>query len=327
MNRFRRRVLAAATATVGAAALAPAAYAQTYPDRPIRLIVPFAAGSASDIVARTISEPMSRALGQPFIIDDKPGANSTLGTTLAAKSAPDGYTLVLATNSGLAASPGGLTEGLAYNPVTDLKYISLVGSIAYVLLVNNALDVGSAKELIERAKASPGKLNYASGNTGGIAYMGYIAKAYGVDMVHVPYKSTPPALVDLIGGQVQAMMADVASATPRIREGKVKALGVPQKTRHPLLPDVPTFAEQGLQTPPDMSGWWALVAPAGTPDAILERLNAEVVKVLNMPEVRKTLLNNGVVPTPSTRAEVTAYQREQLGVWTEIVRSLNLKQN
>lgn len=316
--------IAGVVAAAGLIAAASVA-AQPYPNKPIRFVVPYTAGSASDILARAIAEPLSKAMGQPFIVDNKPGNNSTLGTQFTARSAPDGYTLALATNSGLAASPGGLTGGVQYDPVKDLSYVSLVGSIYYVWIVNDGVQANSARELIDLIKTHPGKYNYASGNTGGISFGGHIKNTYGLDMTHVPYKSTPPALVDLIGGQVQLMMADVASALPMIRAGKVRAVGVPSAQRNPLLPEVPTFAENGLQTPPDMRGWWAVVAPAGTPEDILSRLNSELVKILNTASIKATLLQNGIVATPSTRQQAMHYQKEQLQVWTNIVRDLKLK--
>ncbi|GAB2484735.1 tripartite tricarboxylate transporter substrate binding protein [Comamonas humi] len=310
-----------------ALAASAAVQAQPWPDKPIRLIVPYTAGSASDLMSRVISEPLAKALGQPIVIDNKPGANSTLGTHLAAKSAPDGYTLLMATNAGLAASPGGLTDNVPYDPLKDLRYITLVGSVSYVWIANNDMKARSAKEMLDYIKAHPKQTNYASGNTGGIAYGGFLKNTYGLDITHASYKSTPPAIVDLIGGQVQVMMADVASATPMIQSGKVKALGVPVAQRNPLLPDVPTFAEQGLVTPPDMSGWWMVAAPAGTPEAVLTRLNTELVKVLGLPEVRAKLLQSGIVASPSSREEAAKYQREQLDVWRRMVKELDLKGN
>jgi len=321
MKLFRRLCsLVAAATLVGQPALA-----QTYPERPIRLVVPYSAGSASDMLARTVAEPLAKALGQPIVIENKPGGNSTLGTNLVAKAAPDGYTIGLAANSGLAASPGGLTDGVPYNPVTDLKYVSQIGSIPFVLVVNNDVPVRTVKELLAYVKANPGKLNYASGNTGGIAYMGHIKNSNALEITHIPYKSTPPAVVDLIGGQVQVMMMDAASAGPMLKAGKLRALAISSATRNPQLPEVPTFPESGLPLPPDMSGWWALIAPAGTPDAVLDRLNAEVVKVLKTPDVSTSLQNKGIVPTPSTRAQSTAFQKEQLEIWTRMVRELKLK--
>ncbi|MGD9883390.1 MAG: Bug family tripartite tricarboxylate transporter substrate binding protein [Reyranella sp.] len=299
--------------------------AQPYPNKPIRLIVPFAAGSASDILARMIGEPLSQALGQPIIVDNKPGNNTTVGTELVATAPPDGYTLGLLTNSGLAASPGGLTSGVRYDPVKDLSYITLVASVNYVWLVNNDVDAKTAPELIKLIKANPGKYNYASGNTGGIAYGGYLKNAHKLDVTHVPYKSTPQALADLISGHVQLMVADVPASLSMIRSGKVRPVGVPAPQRYVLLPDVPTFAELGLPTPPNMDGWWALVAPAGTPDAILDRLNKEVVKILKADAIKAKLLQSSFMPTPSTRQQATQYQKDQLQVWKTMIKDLDLK--
>lgn len=299
--------------------------AQPYPNKPIKLIVPFAAGSGSDILARIISDPLSQALGQPIIIENKPGNNTTLGTEMVVAAAPDGYTLGLLTNSGLAASPAGLTSGVRYDPAKDLSYVTLVASVNYVWLVNNDVNAKTAPELIKLIKANPGKYNYASGNTGGIAYGGYIKNAHQLDMTHVPYKSTPPALADVVSGHVQVMVADVPASLSMIRAGKIRPVGVPSAQRYLLLPDVPTFAESGLPTPPNMDGWWALVAPAGTPNEILDRLNKEVVKVLETESIKTKLLQSSLVPTPSTRQQAVQYQKDQLQVWKTIVKDLNLK--
>lgn len=301
------------------------ATAQPYPSKPIRLIVPFGPGSGSDILARILAEPLTQALGQPIIIENKPGNNTTLATELVAQSPPDGYTLGLLTNSGLAASPGGLTSGVRYDPTKDLAYIAMVASVNYILLVNNDVPAKTAGELVALVKANPGKFNYASGNTGGIAYGGHFKNSHQLDMTHVPYKSVPPGLADLISGHVQIMVADVPASLAMIKAGKVRAIGVPAAKRYLLLPEVPTFAESGLATPPIMDGWWALVAPAGTPDAILDRLNTEVVKILESEAVKTKLLASALVPTPSTRQEATAYQKDQLKVWTTMVKDLNLK--
>ncbi|MGQ0582652.1 MAG: Bug family tripartite tricarboxylate transporter substrate binding protein [Reyranella sp.] len=313
--------LAAAVSILGAL---PAS-AQPYPAKPIRLIVPFAAGSGSDILARILSEPLTQALGQPIIIENKPGNNTTLGTEMVVAAAPDGYTLGLLTNSGLAASPAGLTTGVRYDPAKDLSYITTVASVNYVWLVNLDVPAKTATELVALIKANPGKYNYASGNTGGIAYGGYIKNAHKLDVTHVPYKSTPPALADLMSGHVQIMVADVPASLAMIKAGKVRPVGVPAAKRYLLLPDVPTFAESGLPIPPNMDGWWMLTAPAGTPAPILDRLNKEVVKVLETEAVRTKLLQSGIVPMPSTRQEAVQYQKDQLQVWTAIVKDLNLK--
>jgi len=299
--------------------------AQPYPNKPVRLIVPFGAGSGSDILARIISEPLSQTLGQPIVIENKPGNNTTLGTEIVVAAAPDGYTLGLLTNSGLAASPAGLTSGVRYDPARDLSYITLVGSVNYVLLVNNDVEARTTADLVKLIRANPGKYNYASGNTGGIAYGGYFKNAHKLDMTHVPYKSTPPGLADLMSGHVQIMVADVPASLAMIRAGKVRPVGVPPAKRYALLPDVPTFEESGLPTPPNMDGWWALVAPAGTPAEILDRLNRDVVGILDSEPTKAKILQSGIVPIPSTRQQSVQYQKDQLQVWTTIVKDLGLK--
>lgn len=314
-----------AFATTVSVMLAAPVMAQSYPNKPIRLIVPFGAGSGSDILARILAEPLGQALGQPIVIENKPGNNTTLGTELVVTSPPDGYTIGLLTNSGLVASPAGLTSGVRYDPAKDLTYISMVASVSYVWLVNNDVKATTAPELIKLLKANPGKFNYASGNTGGIAYGGYIKNAYQLDVTHVPYKSVPPGLADLISGHVQVMVADIPASLGMIRGGKVRAVGMTTAQRNSLLPDVATLSEQGLATPPDMSGWWCAVAPAGTPDDILDRLNRELVKILETESVRAKLLQNGIVPTPSTRQQAVQYQKDQFLVWKGIVKDLNLK--
>lgn len=314
-----------AFATTVSVMLAAPVMAQPYPNKPIRLIVPFGAGSGSDILARILAEPLGQALGQPIVVENKPGNNTTLGTELVVSSPPDGYTIGLLTNSGLVASPAGLTSGVRYDPAKDLSYISMVASVSYVWLVNNDVKATTAPDLVKLLKANPGKFNYASGNTGGIAYGGYIKNAYQLDVTHVPYKSVPPGLADLISGHVQIMVADIPASLGMIRGGKVRAVGMTTAQRNSLLPDVATFSEQGLATPPDMSGWWCAVAPAGTPDDILDRLNRELVKILETESVRVKLLQNGIVPTPSTRQQAVHYQKDQFLVWKGIVKDLNLK--
>lgn len=314
-----------ALATAVGVVLATPVMAQPYPNKPIRLIVPFGAGSASDILARILSEPLAQALGQPIVIENKPGNNTTLGTEMVVQAAPDGYTIGLLTNSGLVASPAGLTSGVRYDPAKDLSYVSLVASVSYVWLVNTDVGARTAPELIQLIKANPGKYNYASGNTGGIAYGGHIRNAYQLDVTHVPYKSTPLALADLLSGHVQIMVGDVPSSLAMIRAGKVRAVAMTTAQRHALLPDVPTFSDQGLATPPDMSGWWCAVAPAGTPSEILDRLNRDLVRILETESVRAKMLQNGLVPMPSTRQQAVQYQKDQFLVWKTIVKDLDLK--
>lgn len=324
MQPTRRQVLGTLIGSAAAAVSAPL-FAQAWPARPIRLILPFGPGSATDTLARTISEPLSRALKQPIVIEHKPGANTTIATNQVAKATPDGYTFGLLTNSGLAASPGGLTEGVTYDPVKELAYITTVASVDYVLVAHPSLNVTTLRQVVDHVKANPGKLSYGSGNTGGISYMGYFVKSNGLDIAHAQYKSVPPAMVDLVAGHVQLMVADAGSAAPQIQAGKIRAIAVTTPKRHPLLPDVPTFVESGFPAPPDFSGWWAMTAPAGTPSEILDRINAELVPILKQPEIVATLLRAGIVANPSTREAAARYQRDQLAVWTKMIKETGLK--
>ncbi|MEN9316060.1 MAG: hypothetical protein RIS35_2453, partial [Pseudomonadota bacterium] len=295
--------------TLGATALtcaAPRAFAQTgWPNRPIRLILPFGPGSASDVLARSFSEPLAQKLGQSVVIDYKPGANSTIGTSMVARAAPDGYTFGMLTNAGLAASPGGLTEGVNYDTLKDFSYITLVASLSYVFLASAGSPARTLREAVEHIRANPGRLSYGSGNTGGITFMGHFVKSQGLDISHVPYKSVPPAVTDLAAGHVQYLVADISSSLAMLQNGRVRALAVPYPQRHPLLPDVPTYTEAGFATPPDFSGWWALTSPAGVPREILDRMNSEVTTILRTAEVREMLLKRGITTTPSSREEAT----------------------
>ena len=308
-----------------AAAAAPGLAQSAWPSRPIKLILPFGPGSASDVLARTYAEPLSRALRQPIVIEHRPGANSTIGCNMVAKAVPDGYTFGMLTNAGLAASPGGLTDNVPYDTAKDFAYVTMVASLDYVLVVHPSLNAKTVREVVDYVRANPGKLSYGSGNTGGITYGGWFRKTNGLDIAHVQYKSTPPALVDLVAGHVHMMVSDAGSALPMVQAGKIRAIAVPTPKRHPLMPDVPTFAESGFPTPPDFSGWWVLTAPAATPNEILDRMNAELVPILNRPEVRASLLRAGIVALSSTRDDAARYQREQLQVWTKMIAETGLK--
>jgi tripartite-type tricarboxylate transporter receptor subunit TctC len=309
-----------------AASVTPSSFAQSsWPNRPIKLVLPFGPGSASDVLARSFTEPLSQVLKQPIVIEYRPGANSTIGTTQIARSPADGYTLGLLTNSGLAASPGGMSEGLTYDTLKDFSYITLVASLSYVFLASTTVPPKTLREAFDHIRANPGKLSYGSGNTGGISFMGHFVKSNGLSIAHVPYKSVPPAITDLAAGHVQYAVADISSAQSMIQAGKIRPLAVPTAQRHPLLPDVPTYAEAGFPTPPDFSGWWVLTAPAGVPGEILDRLNRDVVAILKTSEVRESLLKRGITAIPSSREDATSYQREQLQVWTKMVAETGLK--
>jgi tripartite-type tricarboxylate transporter receptor subunit TctC len=320
MQPTRRLVLG----SLLAAGVSPA-FAQAWPARPIKMILPFGPGSATDVLARTISEPLSRALKQPIVLEHKAGANTSIATGLVAKGTPDGYTLGLLTNSGLVANPGGMMDNLPYDVNKEIALIAQVAAVNYVLAVHPSITGKTLREVVDHVKANPGKLSYGSGNTGGISFGGHFAKSNGLTIAHVPYKSVPPALVDLAAGHVQVMFPDTGSAMAMIQAGKIRPIAVPTAKRHPLLPDVPTYAESGFPTPPDFSGWWMLTAPAGTPNEILDRLNAELTPILKQPDVVAALLRAGVIAAPSTRDEAVRYQRDQLALWTKMIAETGLK--
>ena len=301
MHPTRRLVLGSLIA-----AGASPAFAQSWPVRPIKMILPFGPGSATDVLARTISEPLSRALKQPIVLEHKAGANTSIAT-------------------GLVANPGGMMDNLPYDVNKEIALISLVASVNYVLAAYTSIPGKTLRDVVDHVKANPGKLSYGSGNTGGISYGGHFAKNNGLTIAHVPYKSVPPALVDLAAGHVQLMFPDTGSAMAMFQSGKIRPIAVPSAKRHPLLPDVPTFAESGFPTPPDFSGWWMLTAPTGTPNEILDRVNTELAPILKQPEIVATLLRAGVIAGSSSRDEAVRYQRAQLQLWTAMIAEAGLK--
>lgn len=320
--RLAANVCNIALATMICAA-ASAALAQ-YPTKPIRVVVPYSAGSSTDILARSVGEPLSKVLGQPIIVDNRPGANSTIGTEVVARSQNDGYTLLLGTNAGFAASPAGLWRNLNYDPVKDFSPIILVASIYHMLIVHPSLPANSPKQLVALLKANPGKYNYASGNTASLVYGAMLKSITGADILHVPYKSAPPAIIDLVGGRVHIMFTDPATGTPRVRAGQVRALAAAER-RSVLLPDLPTMAEAGIEGFGDASGWFAFYAPAGTPRPIVERLNREIGAILKNPETRQWLTTSGYNVAGSTPEELDAYTRAQIQSWTKIIRDYKLE--
>ena len=296
-----------------------------YPDKPIRMIVPFGAGTATDILARTVSEQLSQALGQPIIIENKAGAGSTVGMNQLKRSANDGYTLILSSNAGLVASPAGLVPDAGYDPIKDFTPVASVATISYIWVTHPGIDVKGMPALVDYIKKNPGKLNYASANAGSLVYMALLKEKYGLDVAHIPYKSTPTALTDLMGQRVQMMFADITSSTPLIKDGKLKAYVVTTPQRSPLLPEVPTFAEQGAGDIPDMSGWWGIYGPAGLPVDIANTLNTETNKVLNNPAVKEKLLQMGIVTRASSRQELAEFHRSQFDTWQTLIKKFGIE--
>src|SRR5450830_299510 len=280
-----QRILAAFAAIVALALLAAPAGAQ-YPSKPLRLIVPFAAGGTGDVLGRLIAAKLSEGLGQPVVLEFKPGAGTTLGTDFVAKSPPDGYTILLSASTTMSINAS-LYGKLPYDTLKDLAPVSLLASIPNMLVANNALPANTVQELIALAKSSPGKLNYASPGSGTTPHLaGELFKtAAGINMVHIPYKGAGPAIIDVLGGHVPMLFDNIPSVQPQVSSGKMKAIAVTSAKRSPAMPNVPTFAEAGL-TGFEANSWWAILAPGGTPKEIIARLNTEVVKTLHNAGIR-----------------------------------------
>jgi tripartite-type tricarboxylate transporter receptor subunit TctC len=301
-------------------------FAQSYPTKPVRLIVPYPAGGGTDFFARLVGGKMSEGLGQQIVVENRPGAATIIGAEAAAKSPADGYTLLLADSTTVAVNPS-LYRKLPYDPQKDFTPISLTARFAMLLVVNpQIMKVGSVKEFIDEAKKAPGKLNFASvgpGTTHHLAMEAFMQQT-GIRMTHVPYKGAAPAVQDLLGGQVPAMFLDLASGRPHILAGKLKALGVASPKRIAPLPDVPTIAESGV---PGFEAWaWqGLLAPAGTPKGALDRVRTEYPRAVNDAGVRQKLLDAGIEPLTSTPEEFTAYMKSETAKWAKVVKEANIK--
>ena len=297
------------------------ASAADYPTRPVRVIVPFGAGSATDVVARTIGQNLAEALGQAMVVDNRAGANGTIGAELAAKSPKDGYTLLMSTNTPSAAAPS-LMKKINYDPVKDFAPIARIGTIAFVLVTNPSLPAKSMNELIALAKQQPGKLTAGSGSAGSLVPVFMLQQMAGIELNHVPYKSIPPALTDVMSGQINMVYADMVTGAPQVKSGKVRALGVTSKKRDPLLPDVPAIAETVKDF--ELIAWFALFAPAGTPNAIVARLAADSAKILARSDVRERFAVMGIQVAPLAPAELGEFQKSELAKWAKLAKAANI---
>jgi len=306
-----------------AALLPAAAWAQAYPAKPVRIIVPFAAGGSVDLVARIVTSKLSAGLGQTFIIDNRPGAGGNIGAELAAKSPADGYTL-LAHSSAIAVNPS-LYSKVPYDPIKDFEAISGLTSYMLVLVVHPSLPVRSVKALIALAKAQPGQLNYASSGSGTTTHIAGELFAYmaGIKMQHIPYKGAGPAVPAVVGGEV-AIHFGSPSAVPFVKSGKLLALGVTGPKRSASMPSVPTIAESGLPGY-DVTSWNAFFAPAGTPAAIVKRLSVEVGKGLHQPDALEVFEAQGLEQASSTPQELAAMVRSELTKWTRVIKAAGIK--
>ncbi len=314
MQRMAIRVLAALFCLA-----LPATGAQ-YPDHAVHLIVPFTPAGATDLLARLVGERLGEKLGQPVIIDNRPGAGANLGAELAAHAPPDGYTLLMGPASVYAISSTLYTK-LNYDLVRELVPVSLVANVPHVLLVNVDLAVKSVPDLIRMAKKQPGGLNIASQGSGTVSHLEaeLLKHLAAIDMVHVPYRGSAPALIDLIGGRTQVMFDSIASALPQIRAGKLRAIAVASKSRSPLLPDVPTVDESGLKGYSAQS-WLGIFVPAGTPTPIVERLQRDLSVAIDEPKARARLLEAGFEPQSSTSEAFAKLVRDEIEKWRPIVK-------
>ncbi len=311
---------------VALAAAAQIAAAQAWPSKPIRLIVPYAAGGPVDISARLLAAKLQESLGQPVVPDNRPGAGGNIGVELTAKSPPDGYTLVMSAIATLAINPS-LYASLPYDPLKDLRHVTLLVQVPNVLIVTNDLPAKNVKELIALAKVRPGKLDFGSGSTGSTGHLaGEMFKLVtGTYMVHIPYKGSAPALADMMAGRVHLMFDNLASALPSIKAEKVRALAVTTKARSSFLPDLPTLDEAGLKGF-DMTTWWGVSAAAKTPPAVVDRLSAEILKAMDAPDFRERLRNMGSEP-PAIRTpdQFATFVSSELKIYTELVKRSGAK--
>jgi tripartite-type tricarboxylate transporter receptor subunit TctC len=301
-----------------AIALTSAIARAEYPEKPIHFVVPFAAGGGADALARAVGSGMAKVLGQPVIIDNKAGGDATIGSAYVANSPPDGYTILFGSNTGLSGAPA-LHRNIGYDAVKDFTPISTIGMFPYFLVVNRELPVNTLRELVDYARANPGKLNYASGNAMGIVATGQLLAAEKLDMTHVPYKGEAPAMPDLLGNRVQ-MIFNTGFIVPYVRDGRVRAIAAALDERNEALPDVPTMAEAGFPYIA-IRGWAAVFGPAGLPRDITAKLSAAVNESLRMKDVRDQLALQGFPGKGSTPAELADFTRAQLQSWAAAVKA------
>jgi len=309
--------------TVCAAATFHPAWAQdasSFPSKVVRIIAPAAPGGPSDTMARLVAERLSRALGQQVIVENRPGASQMLGTDLVAKAAPDGHTLLLATSSAIVMLPS-TGKQMPYDPKRDLTMVAHLATTPLVLYAHSAMPVSNLQQMIALAKSKPGKLSYGSfGNGTSANILGeYFSKRAGVKMVHVPYKGIVPMATDLAGTQIDFGIGDAGSPAPFVKAGKIKALAASGKARSATLPDVPTFAELGIAGMEPFSSWLAVMAPANTPKPIVDRLSAEIVKIVRAPEMLERYHGIGLTPTGLGAANATELMNAEMAVWQKII--------
>ena len=302
-------------------AFAADGFAQQYPSKPIRMIVPFSPGGGVDLIGRTLAQKMQEAWGQPVIVDNRGGAGGNLGTDMVAKSPPDGYTLLMGYVGNLAINPW-LFKKLPYDPVKDFVPVSLTATAPNLLVAHPSVAATTVKDLVTLAKAKAGALSYASAGVGTVGHMvaELFKSATGTNIVHIPYKGNGPAVTDLLGGQVQLMFGAPGAMIAFVEAKRVKAIAVTGQKRSPELPDTPTFAESGFPKV-EANGWYGVLAPAGTPRTVVDAVNKQIVRIISLPEVRERLVTHGYTPTSSTPEEFAQLIKSDLVKWRDVVKA------
>lgn len=319
-----RAALLCLSAAYAAAPIASHA-ADTYPSRPIRVVVPFAPAGINDVIARILGQRLGENLGTTIVVDNRAGAGGTLGSNIVAQAPPDGYTLLFSSSSTIAVSPN-LYKNLPYDPIKNFSPISQVASVGSILIVHPSLPVKTTKDLIAHAKANPGKLNYGSAGVGASQHLAteLFKTMAGVDIVHVPYKGGGPALADLVAGQISLMIELLPTALPYIKSNRVRAIAVSTPKRSPVFPELPTISEAALPGY-DLTIWVGLLAPGGTPRPIIDRLSKGVLAVLGTPEMRERLAGQGAEPVGDRPDQFAAYIKTELARWAAVVKASGAK--
>lgn len=319
---MKKAIFAAALGVASCIFVSLAGAQEAYPLRPVTIVVPFGAGSGSDIGARVVGQKLGEAMGQSVVIDNRPGANGSIAATYVAKAKPDGYTLFIGTNSTHGANPG-LLKDMRYDPVKDFAPVNRIAIYTSIIVANPSLPVRNMRELIALGKTQ--ELTLATGNASGVVQSETLARAAKwKQLLRVPFKSNPSAMTEVMAGRVQLMFSDIATVQAQVKSGALRALAVTSKERSALMLDLPTFIESGIPDY-DLSGWVALLAPAGTPPAVVSKLNAEVTRILNLPEVRSKFLDLGAEPSPMTVPQVTAWVQKEVTTWTQLVKEAGIQ--
>ncbi len=326
-NKSSRLTLGGVAAILSAAfalGAATSVLAQKYPDKPVRMIIPFAPGGGTDVLARFLSTKLSEGLGVGLVIENRGGAGGTLGTEVAARSAPDGYTVLFTSASH--SFNASLYSKLSYDSLKDFAPVTLVALVPHLLVVHPSLPVKDVKELVSLARRRPGEVFYGSGGSGSSVHLAAVlfTTTARVEMTHVPYKGGGPAMIGVMAGEASVMFPTMQSALPHVKSGRLRALAISTATRSPAVPDIPTVAESGVPGY-DATGWYGMLTPAGTPQAAINRLHAETVKILTAPDLKARLAAEGAVAVGNTPAQFDKFIRDETAKWAKIIRDLKLK--